>query len=91
MAQRSCSLLMESKILNDKNCIEQVKLIMASTTGCDIVLTGELTCWAWTAMMESMSTMRGNSLNTILESVFLSFAKSNLEGLRQAQQDHERQ
>ena len=27
-------------------------------------------------MMESMSTMRGDSLNTILESVFLSFAKS---------------
>ena len=27
-------------------------------------------------MMESMSTMRGNSLNIILESVFLSFAKS---------------
>ena len=27
-------------------------------------------------MMESMSSMRGNSLNTILESVFLSFAKS---------------
>ena len=27
-------------------------------------------------MMESMSTMRGDNLNTILESVFLSFAKS---------------
>ena len=28
------------------------------------------------SMMESMPTIRGNSLNTILESIFLSFAKS---------------
>ena len=43
-------------------------------------------------MMESMSTMGGNSLNTILESVFMSFAKSiGNELLSQAQQDHKRQ
>ena len=41
--------------------------------------------------MESVSTMRGDSLNTILESVFLSFAKSWERALTQAQQDHERQ
>ena len=44
------------------------------------------------SMMESMSTMRGNSLNTILESVFLSFGKEYWErALSQAEQDHERQ
>ena len=47
----------KGKIVNDKNCIEQVKQIMER----------DPTCWTWTSMMESMSTMRGDNLNTILE------------------------
>ena len=63
--------------MNDTKCIDQVKQIMTSTPGFDIVYDrGGLRIWTCTLVMESMSTMRGDSLNTILESVFLSFAKS---------------
>ena len=58
----------KGKIVNDKKCTEQVKQIMESTPRFEIVcVTGEPTCW--TSMMDSVSTMRGDSLNTILESV----------------------
>ena len=42
----SVSLQMEGgKIVNDKNCIEQVQQIMVTTPGFDIVLTEEPTYW----------------------------------------------
>ena len=66
----------KGKIVNDKNCIEQVKQIMASTQGFDIVYDRRAFVSDVDVMMESMSTMRGNSQNTILESVFLSFERS---------------
>ena len=82
----------KGKIVNDKNCIEQVKQIMASTPGFDIVYDREPTCWTWTSMMESMSTMRGNSLEHNSGISFPVIRKEYWErALSQAQQDHERQ
>ena len=65
----------KGQLVNDKKCIEQVKQIMVSTPGFDNVYDRRKYV-LWTSMMESMSTMRGDSLNTILESFFLAFAQS---------------
>ena len=67
----------KGKIVNDKKCIERVKQSMEGTPGFDTVYDREPTCGMWTSVMESLSTMRGDSLNTILESVFLSSAKKH--------------
>ena len=78
----------KGKIVNDKNCIEQVKRSWRALKDLTLCMTGEPTYWTWMSMMESMSTMRGNSLNTI----FLVIRKEYWErALSQAQQDHERQ
>ena len=65
------------EVTDTKRAILSVHEGCASTPGFDIVSDRELTCWTWMSMTEYMLTMRGNSLNTILDSVFLSFVKSN--------------
>ena len=59
--------------VNDKKCIEQVQQIMGTTPGFDIVYDRGAYVLDVDVNdgMESLSTMRGNSLNTTLESVFL--------------------
>ena len=78
----------KGQIVNDKMCIEQVKQIMESTPGFDIVCDRR----AFVLVVDVNDGVYVNDerrqFDTILESVFLSFAKS-MES--QAQQDHERQ
>ena len=81
----------KGKIVNDKNCIEQVKKIMASTPGLDIVYDRGAYVLDVDVNVGVYVNNERQELNTILESVFLSFAKSIGRALSQAQQDHERQ
>ena len=82
----------KGKIVNDTNCIEQVKQIMASTTGCDIVYDRR----AYVLGVDVndgvyVNNQRQQSEHNSLIS-FLVSRKEYLEGaLSQAQQDHERQ
>ena len=60
----------KGNIVNDTKCIEQVKQIMGAHQDSTLCVTEEPTYWALTSTMESMSTMKGESLRATLESVF---------------------
>ena len=66
----------KGNVVNDKKCIEQVKHIMVSTPGFDIVYDRGAFVLDVDVNDGVYANDEGDSLNTILESVFLSLAKS---------------
>ena len=65
----------KGKIVNDNNCVGQVKQIMESTPEFDIVYDRGAYVLDVDVNDEVYVNQRGNCLNTSLEPVFLSFAK----------------